>query len=217
MATEPVTGDRTPADRPSGKAELRRLRAERDELEQRALAAEQRAAELAAEVAALRAQLAEPVDPNRLSLFDEVGEDAAGPGGDGRDHSVVPLVLGGVAVVSGMVAVLALVNRGPASPVTLLMLALTVLLGYLAWNNRVEHWNVSVGRGMVYIDSGTGSASYRFDLRSSSTEVEMTGQPGDPGWQVRFLRRHLDPFTVDASMVDPHEFVAQLREWRPQL
>ena len=74
---------------------------------------------------------------------------------------------------------------------------------------------MSVGRGMVYIDSS--SDSYRFDLRSSTTKLEMTGQPGDAGWQLRFLRRHLDPFTVDATMVDPVEFVRQVREWRPEL
>ena len=68
---------------------------------------------------------------------------------------------------------------------------------------------------MVYIDSS--SNSYRFDLRQPTTEVEMTGQPGEFGWQLRFRRRHLDPFTVDASMVDPVEFVRQLREWRPEL
>ncbi|WP_181407607.1 hypothetical protein [Nocardioides sambongensis] len=45
----------------------------------------------------------------------------------------------------------------------------------------------------------------------------MIGRPGDSGWQVRFRRRGLDPYVVDASMVDPHAFVRQLREWRPEL
>ncbi len=94
-------------------------------------------------------------------------------------------------------------------------MALTILLGYLAWNTKVETFEVSVGRGMVYIDSS--SESYRFDLRSSTTQLEMVGQPGDAGWELRFLRRHLEPFTVNASMVDPVEFVRQVREWRPEL
>lgn len=214
MATEPVGGNSAPTARPSGPAELRRLRAERDELEARALAAEQRAAELAAELAALREE--PPVDPDRLSLFDDLPQDdTPGVAADGSDPSVVPLALGGTAVVTGMVAILAAVDRGLFSPVALLMLALTVLLAYLAYNSRVETFEVSVGRGMVYIDSS--SNSYRFDLRQKTTQVEMTGQPGDAGWQVRFVRRHLDPFVVDASMVDPHEFVRQLREFRPEL
>ena len=118
-------------------------------------------------------------------------------------------------MVTGVVAAYAALDRGLFSPVALLLLAVTVLLGYLAWNSREETWEVSVGRGMVYIDSS--SDSYRFDLRSSTTKIEMTGQPGDAGWQLSFLRRHLDPFTVDASMVDPVEFVRQVREWRPEL
>ncbi len=214
MATEPV-GDQPEAPvRPSGPAELRRLRAERDALEARALAAEERAEALAAELAELRVEAA--VDPDTLSLFDDLpADDSRGVAPDGSDPNVVPLALGGTAVVTGMVAVLAAIDRGLVSPVALLMLALTVLLAYLAYNSRVERFEVSVGRGMVYIDSS--STNYRFDLRSSTTKVEMTGEPGEPGWQVRFLRRHLDPFTVDASMVDPHDFVRQLREWRPEL
>ena len=128
---------------------------------------------------------------------------------------MLPIALGATALVAAMVALLAALDRGLASPVALVMLGLACLLAYLAWNSRVERFEVSVNRGMVYIDSS--SNSYRFDLRQPTTEVEMTGQPGEPGWQVRFLRRHLDPFTVDATMVDPVEFVRQLREWRPEL
>lgn len=214
MATEPVGGQPAPTARPSGPAELRRLRAERDALEERALAAEQYAAELAAELADLRAQA--EVDPGRLSLFDDLPpDDTPGVAADGSDPAVVPVALGGTAVVTGMVAILAAVDRGILSPVALLMTALTCLLAYLAFNSRVETFEVSVSRGMVYIDSS--SNSYRFDLRSTSTQVEMSSHPGQPGWQVRFVRRHLDPFVVDATMVNPHDFVRQLREWRPEL
>ena len=214
MATEPV-GDQTASSiRPSGPAELRRLRAERDELEARALEAERLAEALAAELAELRAEQA--VDPDRLSLFDDLPpDDTPAAAKTGSDPATVVLALGGTAVVTGVVAAYAALDRGLFSPVALLLLAVTVLFGYLAWNSREETWEVSVGRGMVYIDSS--SDSYRFDLRSSTTKIEMTGQPGDSGWQLRFLRRHLDPFTVDASMVDPAEFVRQVREWRPEL
>ena len=218
MATEPV-GDEAPPSpaaptRATGAAELRRLRAERDALEARALEAERRAEALAAELAAARD--APAFDEGRLSLFDDVAPDTTpGLAADGSDPGVLPMALGAMAVVTAMVTLLAALDRGLGSPVALVMLALTCLLGYLAWQSRVESFEVSVSRGMVYVDSS--SASYRFDLRTESTQVEMTGQPGEAGWQVRFLRRHLDPFTVDASMVDPAEFVRQLREWRPKL
>ena len=222
MATEPVGGKKpraAPARRPTA-AEIRQLRADRDalearalEAERRALAAEQRAEALAAELAAARAELA--VDPSRLSLFDNLADAQPSPAPTGGDSAVLPIALGATAIVAAMVALLAAIDRGLTSPVALVMLGLAVLLAYLAFHSRVERFEVSVGRGMVYIDSS--SNSYRFDLRSATTEVEMTGQPGQPGWQVRFLRRHLDPFTVDASMVDPVDFVRQLREWRPDL
>lgn len=216
MATEPVGEHQTPPapQRRSAAAEIRRLRAQRDALEARAQEAEQRAEALAAELAEARAELA--ADPGRLSLFDDLApDDTPGRAADGSDPGVLPIALGGTAVVTTMVGVLAAFDRGLFSPVALLMFALTCLLGYLAWNSRVERFQVSVSRGMVYVDSS--STSYRFDLRSSTTQVEMVGVPGEPGWQVRFLRRHLDPFTIDASMVDPIQFVRQLREWRPEL
>ena len=216
MATEPVGEDKAPPapSRATGADELRRLRAERDALEARALEAERRAEALAAELSQAYADLA--ADDDRLSLFDELApDDTPGLAADGSDPSVLPIALGGTAVVTAMVGLLAAFDRGVASPIALLMFALTVLLAYLAWNSRVERFEVSVSRGMVYVDSS--STSYRFDLRTSTTRVEMYGQPGEPGWQVQFLRRHLDPFTVDASMVDPHEFTRQLREWRPEL
>jgi hypothetical protein len=216
VATEPV-GEQHPPTAPargSADEEIRRLRDERDALEERALEAERVAEALAAELAEARADLA--VDPSRLSLFDDLPDEEAGPrAADGSDPAVLPIALGATALVAAMVALLAVVNRGLGSPVALVMLGLACLLAALAWNNRVERFEVSVNRGMVSIDSS--SRSYRFDLRQPTTEVEMTGQPGQPGWQVRFLRRHLDPFTVDATMVDPVEFVRQLREWRPDL
>jgi hypothetical protein len=193
---------------------IRRLRAERDALEARAVEAEQRAEALAAELADARAELA--VDPTRLSLFDDLPDAEPNPrAADGSDPAVLPIALGATALVAAMVALLAALDRGLASPVALVMLGLACLLAYLAFQSRVERFEVSVSRGMVYIDSS--SNSYRFDLRQPTTEVEMTGQPGEPGWQVRFLRRHLDPFTVNSTMVDPVEFVRQLREWRPEL
>jgi hypothetical protein len=178
------------------------------------LEAERLAEALATELAELRA--AQDVDPERLSLFDDLTPDSnAGAAREGADPAVVMLALGGTAVVSGMVGLYALFDRGLGSPLTLLLLALTCLLGYLAVNSRQETFKVSVSRGMVYIDSS--SDSYRFDLRTTTTKIEMIGQPGDAHWQLRFLRRHLDPFTVDATMVDPVEFVHQIREWRPEL
>ena len=56
-----------------------------------------------------------------------------------------------------------------------------------------------------------------FDLASQYTRFEVHGEPGQRGWKVLFPRRGMAPFTVDASMVDPDDFMRVLRFFRPQL
>lgn len=56
-----------------------------------------------------------------------------------------------------------------------------------------------------------------FDLASPYTLVEVHGRPGRRGWKVVLPRRHLEPFQVDASIVDPDDFMRVLRFFRPDL
>lgn len=191
------------------------LRAERDALAERCTAAEQKVAELTAELEVLRARLAEQ-ESDSLSLFEGSAEEPRrGLRADGTDPRVLSLTLAATAVVAGMVALLALVNGNLQSPFGLGMIGLTLVLAYAAARARVKPVSVSVADGMVVAE--TGGSTYRFDLRSEATQVQVQGQPGDPYWQVRFLRRHLDPFVVDADMVDPREFMRKVREFRPEL
>lgn len=180
------------------------LRAERDALAARCERAE-------AEVERLRAELAAAQDSS-LSLFE--GPDA-GPFGDGTDPRVLSLLLGITAGVAGMVALLTLLNGSLLSPFGLLVLAIAVGLAWGAARTRVVPVEVEVVRGLVYITRGDDT--HRFDLRKPTTQVEVVGRPGEAGWAVRFPRRNLDPFVVDASMVDPARFLEQLREHRPEL
>lgn len=190
------------------------LRAERDALARRCEQAEQRVRDLTAEVAALREQAAQRPTASDLSFFasDDAG---AGLGRDGSDPRVVPLVLGAIAVVSAMVTLLALLNGTLDSPFGVVMIALTVGLAYAAARTRVPASQVTVTEGVVHAEKD--GSTYRFDLRSDATRIEVVGEPGDAYWQVRFLRRAMDPLVVDAEMVDPHSFMAQLREHRPTL
>ena len=217
MSDAPVPGPAAGADaaelaRRTADAERRAADAERRaaEAERRAQEAEEEADRLAAEVADLRAAN-EP-----FSIFGDADpDDAAGPHHDGTDPQVVPLALGATAVVGAMVALLALLNGNLFTPFGLVILALTCALAYAATRARPQPVEVNVTRGIVYAEhKGT---TYRFDLHSDATHVEMVGQPGDAYWQVKFLRRNMDPFVVDTDMVDPASFVAQLREYRPSL
>jgi hypothetical protein len=58
---------------------------------------------------------------------------------------------------------------------------------------------------------------YIFDMASEYTQVEVHGRPGKHGWKVIFPRRGMPPFQVDATMVDPDDFMRVLRFFRPQL
>lgn len=213
MATGPLETDPAAA-----------LRSERDALARRCAAAEAQVRDLSTDLAEAHARLAayeaaqaaqDAADSGSLSLFD--GDPTTGDRltGDGSDPRVLSLVLGSTAVVAGMVALLALLNGKLGSPFGLIMIALTIGLAWGAARSRVVPVEVSVVRGMVYIQQG--ESSYRFDLRKPETAVDMVGRPGDAGWTVHFGRRGLDPFVVDASMVDAAEFTRQLREHRPEI
>ncbi|MBU2695713.1 hypothetical protein [Pimelobacter simplex] len=206
MANGPVEPDEATA-----------LRSERDDLLRRCEAAEGQVVALTGELAAAQERVAAlEADDGSLSLFG--GDPAPGSDrltGDGSDPRILSMVLGATAVVAGMVALLALLNGKIATPFGVVMIALTIGLAWGAARTRVVPVEVSVVRGIVYVEQG--ETTYRFDLRKPGTQVEIDGRPGESGWAVRFPRRNLDPFVVDGSMVDAADFTRQLREYRPEL
>ena len=153
----------------------------------------------------------QPVDSHSLSLFDD-GQ-AVEPAGNGSDPALSKILIG-CAVVSGLATLVVFFSGGVG--LGLVMLAITVTVLWLANAQRVQPIEISVTRGIVYI--AQGDSKHRFDLNNERTQVEMSGEPGDRDWEVRFLRRGLDPFVVrDAMVEDPRSFVGRLREWRPGL
>ena len=54
-----------------------------------------------------------------------------------------------------------------------------------------------------------------FDLQSQYTPIEVHGR--GRGWKVEFIRRGIAPAVVDASMVDPKDFMRVLTFYRPDL
>ncbi len=193
------------------------LREERDALARRLAASEQKVRQLSADLDDARAQVAalEAAGPEPLSLFEGDMLGADGLTGDGSDPRVLSMVLGSTAVVAGMVTLLTLLNGKLASPFGVAMVLITIGLAWGAARTHVVPIEVSVVRGMVYVEQG--ETSHRFDLRKPETVVEMVGRPGDAGWSVRFPRRGMEAFVIDGSMVDAGEFVRQLREHRPDL
>ncbi len=186
-------------------------------LEARCAAAEERVEQLSAELAAAYARISdlESGASGHLSLFE--GDPAPGDRltGDGSDPRILSVVLGATAVVATMVALLTLLNGKLATPFGVVIVLLALGLAWGALRTRVVPVEVSVVRGIVYVQQG--ESTHRFDLRKPETPVEVVGRPGQAGWAVRFPRRGLDPFVVDGSMVDAEEFLGRLREFRPDL
>ncbi len=127
------------------------------------------------------------------------------PAGNGRDPAL-PKILIGCAIVSGLATLVAFFSGGVG--LGLVMLAVTVTVLWLASAQRMQPIEISVTRGVVYIVQG--DSKHRFDLSNERTQVEMSGEPGDREWEVRFLRRGLDPFVVRDGMIDdPRALVGQ--------
>jgi hypothetical protein len=126
--------------------------------------------------------------------------------------------------VVGMLLLIALLGAAVAAYAvyrnrTTLTIGLAVTLGVLVmiiWAVRAGSPppRVSVHAGQLEVIQAGGR--FVFDLSGTYTPIEVVGRPGDRGWKVLFLRRNLDPFVIDSSMVDPHEFMKVLRRFQPE-
>ena len=226
---------------PTEPTELAALRAERDSLRRRVREAEDIAERLAEELGQARARLAAAgmpdADAGRFPLLDQTGltsapSSLAGDGGgaasegrggprsiarsaDGSDPILLPIALAGTAAAVFLVALLSLANNGFLNLFSLGALLASGLLARAAWRTRVVPVEVWVEEGIVQVRRGDQALA--FDLTNETTRLEVSGDTDDTHWRVRFYRRALDPFDVDATMVDPEEFMALLRRYRPGL
>ena len=73
---------------------------------------------------------------------------------------------------------------------------------------------LSVHAGQLEVVQGGGR--FVFELTGGYTPIQVVGAPGDRHWKVMFIRRNMDPFVVDSSMVAPQEFMDVLRRYRPE-
>jgi hypothetical protein len=89
---------------------------------------------------------------------------------------------------------------------------LVLVLWAVRASSATAHLSVHAGQ----LEVVRGGGRFVFELAGSFTPIEVVGTPGDHNWKVLFLRRNMDPFVVDSSMVDPYEFMDVLRRYLPE-
>lgn len=92
------------------------------------------------------------------------------------------------------------------------LVVLVLVLWAIRASSPVAHLSVHAGQ----LEVVQGGGRFVFELAGSFTPIEVVGMPGDRHWKVLFLRRNMDPFVIDSSMVDPREFMDMLRHYRPE-
>ncbi len=126
---------------------------------------------------------------------------------------VIDFLVVAIVVVTVLAAAVA---YGDPDPVTIGLTLLLVAVLIVIWWFRNRHRTVtvtSVGSRLEIRDGGL----HVFDLSRTDSPLDVIGLPGDRNWRVLFHRRGMRPYVVDASMVDPAEFMRVLHAHRPEV
>jgi hypothetical protein len=154
------------------------------------------------------------------------GKPAPGPREPVPPPSVVDLsigptgarrVTGSLVVAIAVVTVLsAAVAYGDPDLLTVGLTLLLVIALVTTW------WFHSRRRAVTVVVTGSrleirDGGLHVFDLSRTDPPVDVIGLPRDQSWRVLFHRRGMRPYVVDASMVDPVEFMRMLHARRPEV
>lgn len=106
--------------------------------------------------------------------------------------------------------------RDPSQP-TIGIAAAIVALTAVTWIVRggTSVARLTVRGGILEIRKAGQRTS--FSLGDSYQIIDVVGKPGSMGWKVLFRRKDLEPYVVDASLVDPKDFMRVLTYYRPEL
>jgi hypothetical protein len=153
----------------------------------------------------------------KVSKHDEVATEMPGvykfaPKRTSRRLLTISLLIGAVASAYFVRAAVE-VKDTPSIGLAAIVVLATLMVWAIRGGASVTKLEVHQGQLQVIQQGGR----FIFDLSSQYTRFEVHGQPGHRGWKVLFPRRGMAPFTVDASMVDPDDFMRVLRFFRPQL
>ena len=177
---------------------------------------------------AVEAAIVEPTEPEPTESAEPLPEPAAAPAvpspAETLPHTIffkprtaTRRLLGFVLLASAAATVAAAAwawqDRGGLSSA---IAGTAAVLTLVVWATRAS---ISIARLTLHgseLEIVRGGSRSVFDLAQSFTPIEVEGRPGERRWRVLFLRRGMSAYVIDASMVDPHEFMRVLRYFRPE-
>jgi hypothetical protein len=127
-------------------------------------------------------------------------------------------VTGFLLVATLLVTVLAAaVAYGDPRPVTVGLVLVLVGALLATWWFRSRHRTATVIATGSRLEIVRNGGRHVFDLARRDAPVDVIGRLGDRSWRVLFHRRGMAPYVVDASMVDPAEFMRLLHAHRSEV
>ncbi|HYF73367.1 MAG TPA: hypothetical protein VD864_11140 [Nocardioides sp.] len=131
-----------------------------------------------------------------------------------RGRQLAAFVAFAASVLTLIQLAVAYADPGPVTVGVAVVLLATSLACWRLWARRTEVTVVLTGSRLEIVrDHGR----HVFDLADTRAPVDVIGLPGDRSWRVLFYRRGLTPYVLDATMVDPAEFLRVLHAHRPEV
>ena len=131
-----------------------------------------------------------------------------------RTRRVAGFLLFASAVLTAVEAAVAYADPGAVTLGFAVILLLATVLAWRAWSGHPSATVLVTGSRLEVLQAG---GRHVFDLADLRSPVDVIGSTGDRSWRVLFYRRGMAPYVVDASMVDPAQFMRVLHARRPEV
>lgn len=127
---------------------------------------------------------------------------------------VVGFLLFAAAVLAVLQAAVAYADPGVVTLGLAVVLAALTVAAWRSWAGRSPTTVVLVGSSLELVRDG---GRHVFDLADPRLPVDVVGLVGDKSWRVEFYRRGMAPYVLDATMVDPTDFLRVLHRHRSEV
>lgn len=142
------------------------------------------------------------------------GEEAVDLSVDTGGRRLVGFLLVAVAVLTLIQVAVAYADPGAVTLLLAVVLTALTVTAWRAWTRHSPTSVVLVGSRLEIVREG---GRHVFDVADARLPIDVVGLPGDRAWRVRFSRRGMAPYVLDATMVDPVEFLRLLHLHRSEV